>query len=146
MPGVLTRWDPYGEFAEWRSRFERMFGDLSPDSGRKWMPAIDVERRDGTLIMRADMPGVKPEEISIEVEDEMLTISGKHEEATEEKDKHYLRRERRYGFFSRSIALPAGVDVHKISADTHEGVLEVKIPLPEEVTEQKKVTITPKAA
>ncbi|MGZ6662920.1 MAG: Hsp20/alpha crystallin family protein, partial [Solirubrobacteraceae bacterium] len=74
MPGVLTRWDPYGELAELRSRFDRMFGDLIPDSGRKWMPAIDVQRRDGTLIMRADMPGVKPEEISIEVEDDVLTV------------------------------------------------------------------------
>jgi len=145
MPGVLTRWDPYGELAELRSRFDRMFGDLSPEGGRKWMPAIDVERHDGTLIMRADMPGVKPEEMSIEVEDDVLTISGKHEEAKEEKDKHYLRRERRYGFFSRSIALPAGVDASKISAETHHGVLEVKVPLPEEVAEQKKVTITPQA-
>jgi HSP20 family protein len=146
MPGALTRWDPYGEFAELRNRFDRMFGDLSPDSGRKWMPAIDVERRDGTLIMRADMPGVKPEGISIEVEDDVLTVSGEHEEAKEEKDKHYLRRERRYGFFSRSIALPAGVDASKILAETHDGVLEVKVPLPEEMAERKKVTITPKAA
>ena len=145
MPGVLTRWDPYGELAELRSRFDRMFGDLSPDAGRKWMPAIDVERRDGTLVLRADMPGVKPEEISIEVEDDVLTVSGKHEEAKEEKDKHYLRRERRYGFFSRSIALPAHVDASKILAETHDGVLEVTVPLPEEVAEQKKVTITPKA-
>ena len=146
MPGGLTRWDPYGELAELRSRFDRVFWDFGLDGGRKWTPAIDVERRDGTLIMRADMPGVKAEEISIEVDDDVLTISGKHEEAKEEKDKHYLRRERRYGFFSRSIALPAGVDVSKISAETHEGVLEVKVPLPEEVAEQKKVTITPTAA
>jgi HSP20 family protein len=96
--------------------------------------------------MRADMPGVKPEGISIEVEDDVLTVSGEHEEAKEEKDKHYLRRERRYGFFSRSIALPAGVDASKILAETHDGVLEVKVPLPEEMAERKKVTITPKAA
>ncbi len=146
MAGVLTRWDPYGELADLRGRLERLFGEWSLDSGHRWAPAIDVERRDGTLIMRADMPGVKPEEISIEVEDDMLTVSGKHEETTEEKDKHYLHRERRYGFFSRSIALPAGVDVSKISAETHEGVLEVTVPLPKEVTASKKVTITPKAA
>jgi HSP20 family protein len=129
-----------------RGRLDRMFGDLSPDPGWKWMPAIDVERADGNLIMRADVPGFKPEEISIEVEDDMLTISGKHEEAKEKKGKHYLRQERRYGSFSRSIALPAGVDAGRISAQTHDGVLEVKVPLPEGEGEHEKVTITPKAA
>ena len=146
MPGVLTRWDPYGELADLRKRFDQMFGDWGAISGREWLPAIDVERADGNLIMRADVPGFKPEEISIEVEDEMLTISGKHEEEKETKGKHFLRQERRYGSFSRSIALPGGVDASKISAQTHDGVLEVKVPLPEEKGEHKKVTITPEGA
>ena len=146
MPGALMRWDPFGELAELRDRFDRLFAGLSSDSGWKWMPAVDVERSDGGLVMRADVPGFKPEEISIEVEDEMLTISGKHEEEKEEKGKRYVRHKRRYGSFSRSIALPGGVDASKISAQTHDGVLEVKVPLPEEQGEHKKVTITPKAA
>jgi HSP20 family protein len=79
MPGLLTQWDPYAELAELRSRADRT-EDLSPDTGWKWMPAIDLERSDANLIMRADVPGFKPEEINIEVEDEMLTISGKYEE------------------------------------------------------------------
>jgi HSP20 family protein len=145
MPGVLTRSGPYGELAELRGRLDRMFEDWGAFSGREWMPAIDVERADGDLIMRADVPGFKPEEINIEVEDEMLTISGKHEEEKEEKSKHYLRHERRYGSFSRSIALPGGVDASRISAQTHDGVLEVKVPLPEAKGEHKKVTISPKA-
>ena len=146
MPGLLTRWDPYGELVELRSRFDRMFDELSPDTGLRWTPAIDVERSDGNLITRADVPGFKSEEISIEVEAEMLTISGKHEETKGETGKHYLRHERRYGSFSRSIALPEGVDASKISAQTHDGVLEVKVPLPEEQAEQEKVTIAPNAA
>jgi len=129
-----------------RSRFDRMFEELSPDSGWKWTPAIDVERADGNLIMRADVPGFKSEEISIEVEDEMLTISGKHEEEKEEKGKRFLRHERRFASFSRSIALPSGIDASKISAQTHDGVLDVKVPLPEEKGEHKKVTITPMAS
>lgn len=74
-----------------------------------------------------------------------LTVSGSHEEREEKKDKHFLRRERRYGSFSRSLALPAGVEAKKIKAKTHDGVVEVTIPLP---TEAKKetVTITPIAA
>jgi HSP20 family protein len=146
MPGALTRWDPYGELADLGSRFDRIFGELGPDSEWKRMPEIDVERSDGNLVMRADVPGFRPEEISIEVEDEMLTVSGKHEEKKEEKGKHFLRHERRFGSFSRSIALPSGVDASKISAQTHDGVLEVKVPLPEEKkAEHKKVTISPKA-
>ena len=146
MPGLLTRWDPYGELVELRSRFDRMFDGLSPDTGWRWTPAIDVEHADGNLIVRADVPGFGPEEINIEVEADMLTISGKHEETKEEKGKHYLRHEWRYGSFSRSIALPGGVDAGKISAQTHDGVLEVKVPLPEQKAEHKKVTIAPTAA
>jgi HSP20 family protein len=146
MSGLLTRWDPYGELVELRSRFDRMFDELSPDTGRTWTAAVDVERADRDLIVRADVPGFRPEEINIEVEADMLTISGKHEETEEEKGKRYLRHERRYGSFSRSIALPQGVDAGKISAQTHDGVLEVKVPLPEEKAEHKKVTITAKGA
>jgi HSP20 family protein len=143
MPGVLTRWDPYAELADLRSRFDRMFGDLRAE--REWMPSIDVERSEGNLIMRADVPGIKPEELKIEVEDDVLTVSGSHEETSEEKKKDYVRRERRYGAFSRSLSLPAGVDAAGITAETRDGVLEVKIPLPEEKAKQKTVTITPKA-
>jgi HSP20 family protein len=112
---------------------------------RVWTPAIDVVRDDGNLVIHADLPGIKPEEVKIEVEDDILTVSGEHEERKEEKDKHYVRRERRYGSFSRSMALPPGVDAEKIEATTHDGVVEVTIPLP---TEAKKepVKITPTAS
>ncbi len=146
MPGLLTRWDPYGELAELRSRFDRVFDELSPDRGWRWTAAVDVERADGDLIVRADVPGFKREEISMEVEAGVLTISGKHEEEMEEKGRHYLRHERRYGSFSRSIALPEDVDAGRISAHTHDGVLEVRVPLPEQKAEHKKVTITPTSA
>ena len=132
MPGLLTRWDPYGELAELRSRFDRMFDELSPDTGWRWTAAIDVERADGDLIVRADVPGFKPEEINIEVEADMLTISGKHEESKEEKGKHYLRHERRYGSSHARSRYRKALMPSKISAQTHDGVLEVKVPLPEQ--------------
>ncbi len=125
MPGTPTRWDPLAELGELRSRFG-------------WTPAIDVVREDGHLVVRADLPGIKPDEVKIEVEDDILTVSGEHEERKEEKDKHYVRRERRHGSFRRSMALPAGTDPNKIRATTHDGVVEVTIPLPEE---EKKETI-----
>jgi HSP20 family protein len=145
MPGVLTRWEPFAELGELRGRFDRMFEDLIDGRSREWMPAIDVERDNGNLVVRADVPGIKPDEVKIEVEDDILTVSGEHEERKEEKDKHFLRRERRYGAFSRSLALPAGVDAKKIKAKTHDGVVEVTVPLPKEPTKET-VTITPTAA
>ena len=145
MAGTLQRWDPFGELSELRMRFDRLFGDLADGRGRAWIPAVDIVRDDGNLVLRADVPGITPDEVKIEVEDDILTISGEHEETTEEKDKEYVRRERRYGSFTRSMALPAGVDPKAIKAETRNGVVEVTIPLPTEGAKEK-VTITPTAA
>jgi len=145
MPGALTRWDPFAEFADLRSRFDRMFDEMTNGHERKWTPAIDVVRDNGNLVVRADVPGIKPEDVKIEIEEDVLTLSGEHEERKEDKDKQFVRRERRYGSFSRSVALPAGVDAKKINAKTHDGVLELTIPLPKEA-EKQAVTITPTAA
>ncbi len=142
MAGTLTRWDPRAELGELRTRFDRIFDD---GRERAWTPAIDVVREDGRLVVRADLPGYKPEEVKIEVEDDILTVSGEHQESTEEKGRNYVRRERRYGSFSRSLALPAGIDPKTIEATTHDGVVEVTIPLPEEA-KKEPVRITPTAA
>jgi HSP20 family protein len=145
MPGTLTRWYPFGELGELRSRFDRMFDEFADGRERAWTPAIDVVRDNGNLVLRADIPGIKPEEVKIEVEDDILTVSGEHEEHKEQKDKHYVRRERRYGSFSRSMALPPGVDAKSIKAETRDGVVEVTIPFPKEA-KKETVTITPTAA
>jgi HSP20 family protein len=145
MAGTLTGWDPFAELSELRARFDRLFDEWQSGSERAWTPAIDVVREDGHLVVRADLPGIKPEEVKIEVEDDILTVSGEHQESKEEKDKDYVRRERRYGSFSRSMALPAGVDAKKIKAETHDGVVEVTIPLPKEA-KKETVAIKPTAA
>jgi HSP20 family protein len=145
MAGTLTRWEPFAELGELRSHLDRTFGDFFDGHERHWTPAIDVERKNGNLVVRADVPGIKPDEVKIEVENDILTVSGEHEERKEEKDKHFLRRERRYGSFSRSLALPTGVDAKKIKASTHDGVVEVTIPMPSE-PEKTKVEIKPTAA
>ena len=134
MAGAMTRWDPFAELGS-------LFEDLGPSRA----PAIDVVRDDGQLIVHADVPGFKPEEVKIEIADGVMTISGEREERKEENEKNYIRRERRYGSFSRSIALPSGVDPGAVKATTHEGVVDVTVPLPEEA-KQDKVTITPTAA
>jgi HSP20 family protein len=141
MARTITRWEPFAELADMRSRFDRLLGDLG-DGGREWMPAVDMIRDNGNLVVRADVPGIKPEEIEIKAEEGMLSISGKHEESTETKDEQFVRRERRYGAFSRTMVLPEGVDPKKIKATTHDGLLEVTIPLPK-VAAPVPVTIKP---
>ncbi|MGZ4176393.1 MAG: Hsp20/alpha crystallin family protein [Solirubrobacteraceae bacterium] len=145
MAGTLTRWDPFGELSELRSRFDRLFGEFTDTRERVWTPAIDVMRENGNIVVRADVPGITPDEVKIEVEDDILTVSGCHQEETEEKDERYVRRERRYGSFVRSMALPPGVDPKHIKASTKDGVVEVTIPLPKEA-KKEKVTITPTTA
>src|ERR1019366_1590881 len=114
MAGALTRWDPFAELGELRNRFDRMFDELTDGHSHGRTPAIDVVRDNGNLVVRADIPGIKPEEVKIEVEDDILTVSGEHEERKEEKEENFLRRERRYGSFCRSMALPPGVEAKKI--------------------------------
>ena len=145
MPGTLMRWDPFSELGYVRSRLDRMLDDLKEGHERTWTPPIDVVRENGHLIVRADLPGIKPDEVKLSVEDDVLTVSGEHEEHEETTNENYVRRERRYGSFRRSMVLPAGVEAKKIKAMTHDGVVEVTIPLPDEA-KSKPVTITATAA
>lgn len=131
MAGELTEWRPFSDFAEIRQRLDQAFRDLSNIPGG-WSPSVDVVRHDDEMVLRADVPGVKPDEVKIEVEGDMLTISGEHREEQEEKKEDYVRRERRYGSFSRSMLLPPGVDPEQIEAKSEHGVLEVTIPMPQE--------------
>lgn len=144
MAHTITRWEPFAELAEMRSRFDRLLADLGDARDREWMPAIDMIRDNGHLVVRAEVPGIKPEEIEIEAEGGVLTISGKHEETSEEKGKEFVRRERRYGAFTRTMPLPEGVDPKKIKATTSDGVLEVTIPLPKQASAES-IKITPTA-
>jgi HSP20 family protein len=144
MARTITRWEPFTELAEMRSRFDRLLTELAAGGDREWAPAVDMIHDDGNLVIRADVPGIKPDEISIEVDRGVLTISGKHEEAKEEQEKQYMRRERRYGAFTRSMPLPEGIDPKQIKAETHDGVIEVTVPLPKQAAAER-VTITPTA-
>jgi HSP20 family protein len=144
MATTLTRWQPFAELSELRGHFDRLLSDIG-DGGRGWIPAIDVSRDEDTLRIRADVPGIKPDEIHVDVSGDVLTISGEHEERHEEKGEQFVRRERRYGAFSRAIALPTGTDPQKIQARSHDGVLEIAVPLPT-ASAPTSVTITPEAA
>lgn len=110
------RWPPLGLFA-------------MPESAA-WSPKIDVFERDRRLVTRVDLPGMKKEDVSVEVTDGYLTLSGERKRETEEKKNDYYRLERECGSFHRAVPLPEGVTIEDVKATFADGVLEVSIPLP----------------
>jgi HSP20 family protein len=114
--------------------FDAFFGGRPADGAgaRRWVPAMDLVETDDHLVLRADLPGLDKEDVKIEVKDGVLTISGERKAEHEEHTDGYHRVERAYGGFSRSLSLPQGVDADQVQAEFDKGVLEVRIPKPEE--------------
>jgi HSP20 family protein len=113
---------------------------LFEGSGRatqSWVPALDVWETDTEVVYAFDLPGIPEEKIDIEVHDEMLTVSAEREKVEEEKTDRFFRYERRYGSFTRAVGLPQGTDQSKIAASYKDGVLEVRVPKPEEAKPHK---------
>ncbi len=133
---ALVRWDPSRELDTLQSEFNRLFDVFSgsrPDARtHRWVPAMDLVEADEHLVLRADLPGMKRDDVNIDVKDNLLTISGERRSEEEQRADGYYRVERAFGSFSRSLTLPKGVDADAISADFTDGVLEVRIPKPEE--------------
>lgn len=95
-----------------------------------WSPEIDVFKKDNRLITKVDLPGMKKEDVKVEVTDDHLAISGERKREAEEKKENYYRCEREYGSFYRAIPLPEGLKIEDVKATFTDGVLEVSIPLP----------------
>jgi HSP20 family protein len=118
------------------SEINRLFDTLfeSPGTGRtqRWAPAIDLVEADDHFLLKADLPGLSEDDVTIEVQDNVLTVSGERKAEHERKEKGFYRLERSFGRFSRSLTLPEGVNADAISASFDKGVLEVSIPKPEE--------------
>jgi HSP20 family protein len=113
-----------------------------------WFPEIDVFEKDNRLMTKIDLPGVKKENVKVEVTDGYLTISGERKTETEEKKENFYRCEREYGTFYREVPLPEGVRFEDVKATFTDGVLEVSVPMPAKVeAPRRKVEIqeAPKA-
>jgi HSP20 family protein len=129
MFGELMRWNPVEELSNWHRDIDELFGRFSERSdnlGTSWVPRIESYRKDNEYVVRADLPGVNPNDVHVQAEGNLLTITG--ERKSEEKGQEY--RETFYGKFQRQIALPDGVEADKISAQYEHGVLEIRVPLP----------------
>jgi HSP20 family protein len=107
---------------------------------RRWIPAMDVVETDDHFVLRADLPGLSENDVNIELDDNVLTISGERKAEHEQRNEGYYRVERASGMFSRSLTLPEGVDADGIQANFDGGVLEVRIPKPEQ-HKPRKVSI-----
>jgi HSP20 family protein len=115
--------------------FTRLFDSLlgeSQERQRTWTPAMDLVEDEGHFVLKADLPGLSEDDVAIEVRDNTLRISGERRSEHERKERGFHRVERSYGRFSRSLTLPEGVDGEAISARFDKGVLEVRVPKPEE--------------
>jgi HSP20 family protein len=119
-----------GLFDPWR--METRIADAT------WAPQVETFRRDGNLVVRADLPGLTKDDITIEAEDDVLMISGERSDETRDERDDFYRSERTYGRFFRAIQLPEGVDADKIDASFKDGVLEVTIPAPKVTTPKNR--------
>jgi HSP20 family protein len=111
--------------------FDAFFGQ-NEQSARRWVPPVDLVEAEDHFVLKADLPGLNEEDVSIEVQDGSLTISGERKAEHEERARGWYRIERAFGSFNRSLTLPDGVDADRIEASFSHGVLEVRIPKPEE--------------
>ena len=131
---TLVRWNPARELASMEiDRLNNMF-DQFYGLGRAWMPAVDiVETKDREFVLKAELPEMKREDITVTFENNVLTLSGERKAEFNEQDGTFHRGERAYGRFSRSFTLPATVDANRINAAYKDGVLTIRIPQREEV-------------
>ncbi|MGI8505715.1 MAG: Hsp20/alpha crystallin family protein [Solirubrobacteraceae bacterium] len=137
---ALIHWEPARELGTIQNEMNRLFNTCfdAPASGtgnggtyRRWIPAMDLVETEGDLVLRADLPGLAEGDVNIELEDNVLTVSGERQAEHEGRKEGYYRIERSSGAFRRSLTLPEGVDPEQVKASFDRGVLEVRVPKPE---------------
>jgi HSP20 family protein len=137
---TLVRWEPFRELASLQTEMGRWMNGLLEGNGRttqNWVPALDVWETPSEVVYAFDLPGIPEDAISIEVKDETLTVSAERQKTQETDENGFYRFERRYGTFARAVGLPQGVDQENISARYENGVLEIRVPKPEEQKPRK---------
>jgi HSP20 family protein len=132
---VLTRWEPFREFATLQDRMNRLFRDSFNDVGRDeslststFSPAVDVYEDEHKVTLKIEVPGIDEKDIDVRVENNTLTVQGERKIEREEKEENYRRVERQYGAFTRTFTLPQTVETENVSADYDKGVLKISLP------------------
>ena len=135
----LIRWNPWNELVSLRERMNRVFDDSLFRSDRRedsfamgtWSPAVDMFEKDDTVVIKAELPGLDKKDVSLDLQNGVLTLKGERKYENEVKEENYYRREMSCGKFIRSFSLPADVDADKIKAEFQNGLLTVEVPKPE---------------
>ncbi|MFP3898319.1 MAG: Hsp20/alpha crystallin family protein [Dehalococcoidia bacterium] len=137
---AIERWHPFTDLMSLRQAMDRLFEDsfVRPSRslatlGELAAPALDVYQTANDVVVKAALPGLKPEDVSIDITGDTLTIKGESKTEQEVKKEDYLYQERRYGAFARSVVLPSGLKADKAEASMEDGVLTLTIPKAEEV-------------
>ncbi len=132
---VLTRWEPFREFATLQDRMNRLFRESFNETGRdeslttsSFAPAVDVYEDDHKVTLKIEVPGIDEKDIDVQVENNTLTVHGERKIEKDEKEENYRRVERQYGSFTRTFALPPTVDSEHVSANYDKGVLSITLP------------------
>jgi HSP20 family protein len=142
----LVRWEPVRELTSLQQEMNRLFNTFfdTPSGGtqmRRWVPAMDLVETDSEFVLRADLPGLSEKDVNIEIEGDVLTVSGERRAEHEQSKEGYYRVERSFGSFSRSLTLPEGIDAERVHARFENGVLEIRVPKPAE-RQPRRVSIS----
>jgi HSP20 family protein len=144
----IVRWDPFNDMVQLRDEIGRWFeGVTERERGVKksaiWAPDVDIKETDKEVVLKADLPGMKMEDIDVSADEDQLVIKGERKEEKEEKEKGYIRVERSYGSFYRSFNIGVPVKSDQIKATYKDGVLEINLPKAE-ARKPKKIAINSK--
>jgi HSP20 family protein len=137
---AIERWQPFSELMSLRQAMDKLFEDsvVRPSRGSAALgevpiPALDIYQTPSDVVVKATLPGLKPEDVTIDISGDVLTIKGETKAEQEVRKEDYLYQERRYGAFSRSVILPRGLRTEKCEATMEDGVLTLTIPKAEQV-------------
>lgn len=145
--GSMFRMNPFALMREFTDEMDRYFGGFTAPvmAEEFWAPAVEVKNVNGSFVVKAELPGMKKEEIKVRVTDKTLILEGERKEEKEEKGTEYYRSERNYGRFYRVIPMPEGAVTDKIKAEFADGVLEINMPIAAKKLEGKDVPVEAKA-
>jgi HSP20 family protein len=136
---AVVRWDPFRDLNTLQDRMNRLFDDAGrtwrtdePSATTTWSPAVDIFETEGEIVVKAELPGMERNDITLNLEKNVLTLKGERRLEKETKEDNYHRIERSYGGFSRAFAIPATVDDEKIRAEYKDGVLKIELPKKEQ--------------
>ena len=146
---AMTRWDPFRDLMSIQNEMNRLFGrtyggDVGESTRGAWTPALDVFETQEKFVITMELPGVSPDDVDISVEDSTLMVRGERKFYSEQQEESFLRIERRFGEFTRSLTLPSTADAESIQASFDQGVLTIEVPKREEA-KPRKISIKAKA-